>query len=165
MTCECLYRDDAYLRSCAARVTAVSERGIELDRTVFTPRGGGQPGDTGGLRRADGVEVRLIDTYPGEEPGRVLYIPEPGAPALAVGDVVATELDGERHYAHLRLHTALRVSPPRGAGRVRRLRTPGINLQPCGGIHVRYRAEIGPVTVVRRHREGKRNQRVEIELA
>ena len=57
MTCEWLFRDDAYLKSCAARVVALSERGIELDRTVFYPRGGGQPGDSGGLRRADGVAV------------------------------------------------------------------------------------------------------------
>jgi misacylated tRNA(Ala) deacylase len=90
-------------------VTAVSERGIDLDRTVFTPRGGGQPGDTGGLRRADGVAVRAIDARPGEGPESVVHIPEAGAPALAVGDAVVAELDWERRYAHLRLHTALHV--------------------------------------------------------
>ena len=107
MTCERLFRDAAYLKSCTARVVAVSERGIELDRTVFTPRGGGQPGDSGGLRRTDGVAVRAIDARPGEEPERVVHVPAPGAPARAVGDVVAAELDGDRRYAHLRLHTAL----------------------------------------------------------
>ncbi len=122
MTGERLVRDAAYLRSCAARVVALSARGSALDRTVFAPRGGGQPGDSGGLRRADGVAVRGIDARPGEDPERVVHVPEPGAPALAVGDVVATELDWERHYTHLRLHPALRMSPPRGAGRVCRLR-------------------------------------------
>ena len=47
---EPLYRDDAYLRSCTATVTAVNDRGgIVLDRTVFYPTGGGQPGDRGAL--------------------------------------------------------------------------------------------------------------------
>ena len=78
MTCERLFRDDAYLKSCAARVVARSERGIELDRTVFYPRGGGQPGDTGGLRRADGVAVRVIDARQGEGPASVVHVPEPG---------------------------------------------------------------------------------------
>ena len=156
------FRDAAYLKSCTARGVAVSERGLELDRTVFTPCGGGQPGDTGRLRRADGVAVRIVDARPGEDPDSVVHVPEPGAPALAVGDVVATELDGERHHAHLRLHTALRVQPPRGAGRVRRLRIPGIDLQPCGGTPARHLAEIGPMKVLRLRSEEKRNRRVEI---
>jgi misacylated tRNA(Ala) deacylase len=46
MICQPLFRDDAYLRSCAARVTALSDRRIELDRTVFYARGGGQSDDT-----------------------------------------------------------------------------------------------------------------------
>ena len=54
------------------------------------------------------------------------------------------------------------VQPPRGAGRVRLLKIPGIDLQPCGGTHVRHLAEIGRVKVLRLRSEGKRNQRVEI---
>ena len=41
---ELLFRDDAYLTSASARVVAVHERGIELDRTLFYPLGGGQAG-------------------------------------------------------------------------------------------------------------------------
>jgi Ser-tRNA(Ala) deacylase AlaX len=52
-----LFREDAYLKSCTARVSAVDETGIRLDRTVFYPTGGGQPGDIGTLRRADGTAV------------------------------------------------------------------------------------------------------------
>ena len=40
---ELIFRDDAYARSCEARVVAVDERGIRLDRTVFYPTGCGQP--------------------------------------------------------------------------------------------------------------------------
>ncbi len=49
---ELIFRDDAYQKSCEATVTAVDEAGIRLDRTVFYPTGGGQPGDIGTLRRA-----------------------------------------------------------------------------------------------------------------
>ena len=57
------------------------------------------------------------------------------------------------------------VQPPRGAGRVRLLRIPGIDLQPCGGTHVRNIAEIGSIRVLKIRSEGRRNRRVEIALA
>jgi len=57
------------------------------------------------------------------------------------------------------------VQPPRGAGRVRLVRIPGIDLQPCGGTHVRNIAEIGAIRVTKIRSEGRRNRRVEIELA
>ncbi len=56
------------------------------------------------------------------------------------------------------------VKPPRGAGRVRLLRIPGIDLQPCGGTHVRNIGEIGAIRVLKIRSEGKRNRRVEIGL-
>ena len=66
MTTELLFRDDAYLRSATARVVAVGERGIELDRTVFYPQGGGQMGDTGVLLRANGETIAIADTRKGD---------------------------------------------------------------------------------------------------
>ena len=36
---ELLFRDDAYLKTATARVVAVHERGLELDRTIFLPPG------------------------------------------------------------------------------------------------------------------------------
>jgi misacylated tRNA(Ala) deacylase len=57
------------------------------------------------------------------------------------------------------------VQPPRGAGRVRLLEIPGIDLQPCGGTHVRNIGEIGQIRVVKLRNEGKHNKRVEIALA
>jgi misacylated tRNA(Ala) deacylase len=57
------------------------------------------------------------------------------------------------------------VKPPRGTGRVRLLRIPGIDLQPCGGTHVANIAEIGAIRVVKIRSEGRRNRRVEIALA
>ena len=65
---ELVFRDDAYARACRARVVAVTPAGIELDRTVFYPTGGGQPGDTGLLRRADGTTVRIAGAVKGGGP-------------------------------------------------------------------------------------------------
>ncbi len=214
----------------------MTERGIVLDRTVFYPAGGGQAGDSGWLRRGDGVAVRIVDTRKGDEPGEVAHLPQPDAPSLAHGDEVDAEIDWDRRYAHMRIHTCLHVlscvvvapvtggniaadkgrldfdidmslldaqrieagvnaliaravdtetvwitdeeldakpelvktmsvQPPRGAGRVRLLRIEGIDLQPCGGTHVRNIGEIGPVKVLKIRSEGRRNKRVEIGFA
>ena len=45
-----LYSRDAYLPTTDATVTEATDEGLVLDRTVFYPRGGGQPGDTGTSR-------------------------------------------------------------------------------------------------------------------
>jgi misacylated tRNA(Ala) deacylase len=47
---------------------------------------------------------------------------------------------------------------------VRLLRIADIDLQPCGGTHVRNIGEIGAIRVLRIRSEGKRNKRVEISL-
>lgn len=52
------------------------------------------------------------------------------------------------------------VAPPRGEGRVRLLEIPGVDLQACGGTHVRNTAEIGRLVVARIRSEGRRNKRV-----
>ena len=78
---ELLFRDDAYLRSCEARIIAADEHGIRLDRTVFYPTGGGQPGDTGGLRLASGETIAIVDTVKADGPDEVIHIPEPGSAA------------------------------------------------------------------------------------
>jgi misacylated tRNA(Ala) deacylase len=57
------------------------------------------------------------------------------------------------------------VAPPRGEGRVRLLEIPGVDLQACGGTHVRNTAEIGQIEVARIRSEGKRNKRVTLTLA
>ena len=57
------------------------------------------------------------------------------------------------------------VAPPRGEGRVRLLEIPGVDLQACGGTHVRNTAEVGSVAVARIRSEGKRNKRVTLTWA
>ena len=90
-------------------VLAVSERGIELDRTLFYPQGGGQAGDSGTLRRASGERVAVADTRKGGAPDRILHLPAPASPALEPGERVTLELDWPRRYRLMRLHTALHL--------------------------------------------------------
>jgi misacylated tRNA(Ala) deacylase len=104
-----VFRHDSYARHCEAVVIAVSDRGLELDRTVFYPTGGGQPGDTGVLRRADGTEVQIADTVKGEQAGQIFHVPAPDAPVLQTGETVTAEIDWQRRHRLARMHTCLHV--------------------------------------------------------
>jgi misacylated tRNA(Ala) deacylase len=57
------------------------------------------------------------------------------------------------------------VKPPTGAGKVRLLDIPGVDLQPCGGTHVARTGEIGPVVVAKIENKGKQNRRVVVQFA
>jgi misacylated tRNA(Ala) deacylase len=103
-----LFRDDAYLRECAARVVAVHADGVELDRTVCYYESGGQPGDTGQLTLADGRVLAITDTRRGAAPGAVLHRCAPPAD-LAPGAAVTLRLDWERRHRFMRMHTALHL--------------------------------------------------------
>jgi misacylated tRNA(Ala) deacylase len=227
---ELVFRSEPYLHACEARVLAVHGDAVQLDRTLFYPMGGGQPGDTGVIGGC-----RVLDTRKGESPDSVVHVLEPGS-RLEPGSIVPTAIDWERRYRHMRMHTALHllgavvkapvtggriaadkahldfdiemeklvkeelearvnafvrngletrarwitdaeldahpelvktmsVAPPRGEGRVRLLEIPGVDLQACGGTHVRNTAEVGEVQVARIRSEGRRNKRVTLVLA
>ena len=102
-----LFRQDAYIKETDATVTTVEERGVRLDRSIFYPTGGGQPGDTG-LLRWDGGEAKVVDTAKADG-GDVLHVLAPDAPRPAVGTKVHATLDWERRHLHMRMHTALHV--------------------------------------------------------
>jgi misacylated tRNA(Ala) deacylase len=106
---ELVFRADAYARSCRARIVAVTPAGIELDRTVFYPNGGGQPGDTGLLARADGTSIRIANATKGEGADSVVHVPAPGGVAAQPGEEVEAILDWDRRYRHMRFHTALHL--------------------------------------------------------
>ncbi len=102
-----LFRQDAYLKSCEATVVAVDDKGIRLDRTVFYPTGGGQPGDRGTLTLADGSTIAIADTVKAGDD--IAHVPAADAAVPAVGDKVTAVVDWERRYRHMRMHTALHV--------------------------------------------------------
>jgi len=235
---ELLFRGDAYLTEAAARVLAVTSAGVVLDRTVFYPAAGGQPGDSGLLQRADGTELRVADTVKGEA-GAVLHRLAEGTALPALGEDIVAAIDWPRRHRLMRMHTALHllcallpgaavtggaigdgkgrldfdlpaapdrealndalaqlvaddhpvsetwiteeeldanpqlvrtlsVKPPRGTGRVRLVRIgaadPALDLQPCGGTHVRSTSEIGRVTVAKVENKGRQNRRIALVL-
>jgi misacylated tRNA(Ala) deacylase len=102
-----LFRQDAYLKEAEATVTALDERGVRLDRSIFYPTGGGQPGDTGSLRW-DGGEARIVDAVKADG-ADVLHVLAPDAPRPAVGTKLHSTLDWDRRLLHMRMHTALHV--------------------------------------------------------
>ncbi|MDP1960983.1 MAG: alanyl-tRNA editing protein [Reyranella sp.] len=102
-----LFRQDAYLKETDATVTALEERGVRLDRSIFYPTGGGQPGDTG-LLRWDGGEAKVVDALKADG-SDVLHVLAPDALRPAVGARLHSLLDWERRYLHMRMHTALHV--------------------------------------------------------
>ena len=104
-----IFREDAYARSCEATVVAADGRGIRLDRTVFYPEGGGQPGDTGLLRLADGTEIPVADTRKDGESGDILHVLAEGAPLPAAGDTLTAELDWDRRHRLMRMHSLMHL--------------------------------------------------------
>ncbi|HTV45543.1 MAG TPA: alanyl-tRNA editing protein [Stellaceae bacterium] len=233
---ELLFREDGYARRCEARVIGADARGIRLDRTVFYPTGGGQPGDTGVLLPASGEAIAIADTVKGAVPDEVIHVPAPGTNLPAPGTVLSAEIDWPRRHRLMRMHTCLHllcnivpgavtggqvgdgrgrldfdvpgasldkvaiaaalnaliaaghpveprwisdaelaakpelvrtmsVKPPAGSGRVRVIDIAGVDLQPCGGTHVRNTAEIGPVVVSKIENKGRQNRRIMIAFA
>ncbi len=104
-----LFRGDAYLRTCDATVLRAGPEEIVLDRTVFYPLGGGQPGDTGTLTLPGGGETAITDTRKDRATGEHRHIPADGAALPAAGDRVACTIDWERRYRHMRVHTAMHL--------------------------------------------------------
>lgn len=117
-----LFRTDATLRACAATITAITDQGIVLDRTVFYPQGGGQAGDSGVLVGADGRELAIADTRKGKDAeGRftneIGHLPASTGDSslsfqdlcaqagLAVGDAVTARIDWARRHRMMRFHT------------------------------------------------------------
>ena len=104
---EPIYRTDPYARDCTAQVTGLTETGALLvDRSVFYPAGGGQPGDTGHLDWSGG-RVAIADTV--KAGAGVALVPEPGAALPPVGAPVTLVLDWARRHRHMRVHTALHL--------------------------------------------------------
>ncbi|HSN51314.1 MAG TPA: alanyl-tRNA editing protein [Woeseiaceae bacterium] len=227
-----LFRTDSYLRECDAVVVGVEGQCVALDRTVFYPLGGGQPGDTGSMTWTS-ANARIVDTRYGGN-GEVLHCLEDGSPLPPRGETVHVALDWDRRYRHMRMHTAMHllgavlrygvtggnistdksrldfdmedavdkeavtaalqtlvagnhpiscrwisdaeldanpelvrtmsVQPPRGKGEVRLLEIEGIDLQPCGGTHLKSTGEVGRVRIGKVEKKGRQNRRVNIHL-
>ncbi len=196
-----VFRDDAYARGCAARVIATDERGIRLDRTVFYPTGGGQPGALPSPGTELTAEIDWERRYRLMRMHSCLHLLCAVVPGAVTGgqvsdgrgrldfDVPGASLDKEAIAAELNeliaaghevtprwitdaeletrpeLVRTMSVKPPVGAGRVRLMEVAGIDLQPCGGTHIRNTAEIGPIKINKIENKGRQNRRINLQFA
>ena len=108
---EFVFRTDSYLKALDATVTEITpEGGIVVDRTIFYAASGGQPNDTGRVVTADGRVVPISNVvHPEGDKTRIVHVPAEGAPTLAPGDHVTLEIDWDRRYRLMRMHTALHL--------------------------------------------------------
>ncbi|WP_144574812.1 alanyl-tRNA editing protein [Agrobacterium sp. DE0009] len=107
MPVNALFRDDFYLATAEAIVTAVHEDGgIELDQTCFYATSGGQPGDSGFLERADGSRIQLGITRHGADKSVIIHVPLEGQPCPQIGEKLTLHVDWPRRYKLMRMHTA-----------------------------------------------------------
>lgn len=102
-----LFREDSYLRECTATVIASAPGKIILDRTLFYPAGGGQPGDTGALVLSDGTELAITDTVKDE--AGIAHLCDEGAALPSHGTKVTARIDWDRRYLHMRMHSCLHL--------------------------------------------------------
>jgi len=231
---ELLFRADAYATEFEAEVLSAEPGKVVLDRTLFYPEGGGQPGDTGVFLLPNGRELKVGDARKGVAAGEVVHMLTDATTVLTPGMRLRGRLDWERRHRLMRMHTCLHllsaviiapvtggavgdgygrldfdlpespereevqeklnalirrdaavafrwiseaeldarpelvktmsVQPPRGRGQVRLVEVEGIDLQPCGGTHVRRIGEIGEVVISKVEKKGKQNRRVRLEF-
>ncbi len=105
-----VFRSDSYLRTLDATVTEVTpDGGVVLDRTIFYASSGGQPNDTGRILRADGGVVPIVNVvHPEGDKARIVHVPG-DASEVRQGERVTLEIDWERRYRLMRMHTALHL--------------------------------------------------------
>lgn len=101
-----LFRDDPYLTTAAATVTAAADGTVVLDRSLFYAAGGGQPADFGRLELEDGTTIDVTDARYGDDRTAIhLAVATP----ILVGAAVTQHLDWARRYRLMRMHTALHL--------------------------------------------------------
>lgn len=112
-----LFREDAYLKETQACVQDIfnlddDARGVLLDRSIFYPLGGGQPGDTGHLIDLENNNrIDVIDTRKNlpQASGEILHLLAPESAPLARGAKVSLHIDWERRYKHMRMHSCMHL--------------------------------------------------------
>jgi len=109
-----VFRDDAYATNCDATIVSVNDLGgIVLDRTVFYPTGGGQPGDSGILKLANGDAIEIATTVKGRDedggPDVIIHVPAENQTPPAPGTQVSAVIDWARRHRMMRVHTCLHL--------------------------------------------------------
>src|SRR5437762_687014 len=148
-----LFRYDTYCKGSTAHVVTAYEKSVGDDRTVFDPTGSG----------------RLDFDVTGASLDKEAITAQLNTLIAAGHEVTPRWIADEELQARPELVRTMSVKPPAGAGRVRLMEVAGldaaIDLQPCGGTHIRNTAEIGPVIIGKIENKGRQNRRINIAFA
>jgi len=113
---DALYQSDSYLRTADLPIAGLHDDGVLVERSIFYPQGGGQPGDQGKLELASGDMLRVHTTRYGPDRSSILLVlrdgeePLPDAlGAVSVGDTLTGHVDWALRYRFMRVHTALHL--------------------------------------------------------
>jgi len=106
-----LFQNDPYLKACNAVVTSTDEERhcFSVDKTVFYPMGGGQPGDSGSAFYENDEDFGIVDTLRDPDTREIQHFVEQISALPSVGDRLYIELDWERRYRHMRVHSCLHL--------------------------------------------------------
>jgi len=102
---EFLYLKDSYLKEFDAKIVAINDNSIELDKTVFYPTGGGQPNDIGVIS-SNGSELQVIDVKKQED--KILHYLSSQIRLTADSQIIG-KIDWDRRYKFMRMHTASHI--------------------------------------------------------
>jgi len=102
-----VFREATYSKTADAKVFRVMDEGVILDRTIFYPEGGGQPGDIGSIRLEGGLDLIVANTV--KTPNGILHIVDAKKSEMVIGQSVTMDIDWERRLRHMRMHTALHL--------------------------------------------------------
>jgi len=105
------------------------------------------------------LDFDMEDTIDKEEVGSALRALVQADHAISCQWITDEELEAQPDLVR-----TMSVRPPKGAGNVRLLEIAGVDLQPCGGTHLRSTAEVGAIRLGKVEKKGRHNRRVYIEL-
>ena len=104
---EKLFIENAYTNSETSIVKECYQNEVILDKTIFYPIGGGQPGDTGTFKWGN-KEAKIINTYYNQD-NSIVHIVDESDPIPNSGESIDISIDWEKRYLHMRMHTGLHL--------------------------------------------------------
>ena len=229
-----LYEQNSYLKEFETKIVKIDKENnlIELEKTAFYGKGGGQPGD-GGVLIKENKTIEVIEAFKKEN---IIIHKVNSVKDLEISNLIKGKIDWNKRYKFMRMHTALHllcaivpmdvtggqigeiksrldfnadaksinkdklqkklnqilenddeityqwiesnelekkpelirtmsVKPPKTSEKIRLVKIGNIDLQPCGGTHVKNTSEIGSIIIGKVENKGKMNRRINISLS
>ncbi|MFX0145239.1 MAG: alanyl-tRNA editing protein, partial [Candidatus Hodarchaeota archaeon] len=102
-----LYWEDAYKSKFTAKVTAVNDEGVVLDKTLFYPESGNQASDHGYLKTGN-LKFK-VDTVSKDGEEILHHISSDFKDKINIGDEVHAEIDWDYRYGIMKAHTSQHI--------------------------------------------------------